>query len=201
MPTWLAFSLVALAFAAGATWVSRRLLDTQVGWVRSVIISLVVFSLSIPLVLWMLEQSHVYADGKFLVSWPVVTTFFALILGWVFAVVVVVIVISEFLVPTRPLSNPIVIEGHTDAAQYSGRYSNWELSADRANAARRVLEDGGLGPARIVEVRGMADRQLRNADNPLDPRNRRITIFLPFTTKLDDDAAPPTPPDSGRSGT
>jgi len=100
-----------------------------------------------------------------------------------------------------PLRNPVILEGHTDAAQYSGRYSNWELSADRANAARRVLEDGGLGPARIVEVRGMADRQLRNADNPLDPRNRRITIFLPFTTKLDDDAAPPTPPDSGRSGT
>ena len=49
MPTWLLFSLVALAFAAVATWVSRRLLDTQVGWVRSVIISLVVFSLSIPL--------------------------------------------------------------------------------------------------------------------------------------------------------
>ena len=109
MPTWLVFSLVALAFAAVATWVSRRLLDTQVGWVRSVIISLVVFSLSIPLVLWMLEQSHVYADGKFLVGWPVVTTFFALILGWVFAVVVVVIVISEFLVPTRPLRNPIVV--------------------------------------------------------------------------------------------
>ena len=109
MPTWLVFSLVALAFAAVATWTSRRLLDTQVGWVRSVIISLAVFSLSIPLVLWMLEQSHVYADGKFLVGWPVVTTFFALILGWVFAVVVVVIVISEFLVPTRPLRNPIVV--------------------------------------------------------------------------------------------
>ncbi|GAA1957694.1 ABC1 kinase family protein [Microbacterium deminutum] len=109
MPTWLVFALVALAFAAVATWVSRRLLDTQVGWVRSVIISLVVFSLSIPLVLWMLKQSHVYADGKFLVGWPVVTTFFALIVGWVFAVVVVVIVVSEFLVPTRPLRNPIVV--------------------------------------------------------------------------------------------
>lgn len=109
MPTWLVFALVALTFAAVATWVSRRLLDTQVGWVRSVTISLVVFSLSIPLVLWMLEQSHVYADGKFLVGWPVVTTFLALILGWVFAVVVVVIVVSEFLVPTRPLRNPIVV--------------------------------------------------------------------------------------------
>lgn len=109
MPTWLVFALIALAFAAVATWVSRRLLDTQVGWVRSVIISLVVFTLSTPLVLWMLEQSHIYADGKFLVGWPIVTTFLALILGWVFAVVVVVIVVSEFLVPTRPLRNPIVV--------------------------------------------------------------------------------------------
>ena len=81
-----------------------------------------------------------------------------------------------------PLRNPIVLEGHTDAAQYAGRYTNWELSTDRANAARRVLEDAGLASARIVEVRGMADRQLRNPDNPLDPRNRRITILLPFTS-------------------
>jgi ubiquinone biosynthesis protein len=109
MPAWLIFALVALVFAGVATWVSRRLLDTQVGWVRSVIISVTVFSLSVPLVLWMLEQSHVYADGKFLVGWPVVLTFTALILGWVFAVVVVVIVISEFLVPTRPLRNPIIV--------------------------------------------------------------------------------------------
>ena len=55
MPTWLAFALLALAFAAVATWVSRRLLDTPVGWVRSLLISLVVFSLSIPLVVWMLR--------------------------------------------------------------------------------------------------------------------------------------------------
>jgi ubiquinone biosynthesis protein len=109
MPNWLAFALVALAFAAVATWVSRRLLDTPVGWLRSLIFSIVVFSLSIPLVLWMLEQSNVYADGRFLVAWPIATTILALILGWVFAVVVVVIVVSEFLVPTRPLRNPIVV--------------------------------------------------------------------------------------------
>jgi ubiquinone biosynthesis protein len=109
MPNWLAFALVTLAFAAVATWVSRRLLDTPVGWLRSLIFSIVVFSLSIPLVLWMLEQSNVYADGRFLVAWPIATTILALILGWVFAVVVVVIVVSEFLVPTRPLRNPIVV--------------------------------------------------------------------------------------------
>ena len=97
-----------------------------------------------------------------------------------------------------PLRNPIVIEGHTDAAQYAGLYSNWELSADRANAARRVMEEAGLNPARVEEVRGMADRQLRNPENPLDPRNRRISIFLPFTTRIDDStttgtAGPGTP--------
>lgn len=88
-------------------------------------------------------------------------------------------IVSQELVP---LSNPIIIEGHTDAAQYAGLYSNWELSADRANAARRVMEEAGLSAARVVEVRGMADRQLRNPENPLDPRNRRISIFLPFLT-------------------
>ena len=101
-----------------------------------------------------------------------------------------------------PLRNVVVVEGHTDAAQYSGLYSNWELSADRANAARRVLEASGLNPARIAEVRGMADRQLRNADNPLDPSNRRITILLPFSTPdpkdsiitAPDPIKPPTPP-------
>jgi chemotaxis protein MotB len=91
-----------------------------------------------------------------------------------------------------PLRNPIIIEGHTDAAQYAGAYSNWELSADRANAARRILEGAGLNGARVVEVRGMADRELRNPQNPLDPKNRRITILLPFTTEPE--PTPETPP-------
>ena len=107
-----------------------------------------------------------------------------------------------------PLRNPIILEGHTDASQYAGMYSNWELSADRANAARRTMEAAGLNGARVVEVRGMADRQLRNPGNPLDPRNRRITILLPFVTppagEADPDAAPigaPTTPKPGTSGT
>jgi chemotaxis protein MotB len=102
-----------------------------------------------------------------------------------------------------PLRNPIILEGHTDAAQYAGLYSNWELSADRANAARRAMEAAGLNGARVVEVRGMADRQLRNPGNPLDPRNRRITILLPFTTPPADaePASTPTKPSTpGTSG-
>jgi chemotaxis protein MotB len=101
-----------------------------------------------------------------------------------------------------PLRNPVIIEGHTDASQYAGLYSNWELSADRANGARRVLESAGLGAGRIMEVRGMADRQLRNRENPLDPHNRRITILLPFITQNPNDSTaktavpglPPLPP-------
>lgn len=77
----------------------------------------------------------------------------------------------------------VVVEGHTDAAPFGSHgYSNWELSSDRANAARRVLEANGLGDGRIGEVRGYADHDLRNPKNPLDRANRRISILLPFST-------------------
>jgi chemotaxis protein MotB len=81
------------------------------------------------------------------------------------------------------LRNPIIVEGHTDASpmNVAPGYSNWELSADRANAARRVLEAAGIPRERIVGVRGMADRDLRNRDDPTSPENRRISIFLPFS--------------------
>ncbi len=89
---------------------------------------------------------------------------------------------------------PVVLEGHTDAAGYSRPgFSNWELSADRANAARRAMEQSSLAASRVVEVRGYADRHLRVADDPLAKSNRRISILLPFTT-------PPTPaPTAGES--
>jgi chemotaxis protein MotB len=79
------------------------------------------------------------------------------------------------------LPNDVMLEGHTDSAPY-GRagYSNWELSVDRANAARRAMEGGGLEGGRVVEVRGYADRELRVRTNPLDPTNRRVSILLPF---------------------
>src|SRR6185295_13024766 len=60
-------------------------------------------------------------------------------------------------------SNQVVVEGHTDARPYNGAagYTNWELSADRANAARRVLSDAGLSSNQLSEVRGFADKHLR----------------------------------------
>jgi chemotaxis protein MotB len=80
------------------------------------------------------------------------------------------------------LNNTLVVEGHTDAAVFGdGSYTNWELSADRANSARRVLEAAGIPAARIAEVRGYADKRPRVKANPLAPQNRRISILLPFT--------------------
>ena len=78
------------------------------------------------------------------------------------------------------LDNAIILEGHTDSHQYtsSDRYTNWELSADRANAARRAMEREGLRPAQVVSVRGHADRQLRVASDPVDPRNRRVSVLV-----------------------
>jgi chemotaxis protein MotB len=77
------------------------------------------------------------------------------------------------------LDNPIVLEGHTDSRRYtaSRAYTNWELSADRANAARRVM-DGVLPSGRLSEVRGYADTRLRYPADPLDPRNRRVSIIV-----------------------
>ncbi|MEO5820906.1 MAG: flagellar motor protein MotB [Vicinamibacteraceae bacterium] len=78
------------------------------------------------------------------------------------------------------LKNSIVIEGHTDSQPYAATdiYSNWELSADRANAARRVMERSGLHVGQVRGVRGYADRQLRVSDEPLDARNRRVSVIV-----------------------
>jgi chemotaxis protein MotB len=78
------------------------------------------------------------------------------------------------------LDHVIVVEGHTDSRAYSvsGGYTNWELSADRANAARRVMERDGLGVNQVGSVSGLADRQLRFPDVPFDARNRRVSILV-----------------------
>ncbi|MCG8468418.1 MAG: OmpA family protein [Gemmatimonadetes bacterium] len=83
------------------------------------------------------------------------------------------------------LAHPIVIEGHTDARPLDRRsYTNWELSTDRAHAARRLLETFDLRASRFLEVRGYADRRLRDPRNPTDPSNRRVSILLPFQSDL-----------------
>lgn len=77
------------------------------------------------------------------------------------------------------LSNQVIIEGHTDALPYiTPGYSNWELSADRANAARKILEENGIEKEQIMGVRGYADRQLKHPDKPMDFANRRVNIIV-----------------------
>lgn len=80
----------------------------------------------------------------------------------------------------KKLPNKIEISGHTDSSQFAAgsTYTNWELSADRANASRRVLEGNGIPVSRIVKVTGRADREPLVEDNPADPTNRRISIVL-----------------------
>lgn len=80
----------------------------------------------------------------------------------------------------KTIPNQMLIEGHTDAAPYStdASYSNWELSADRANSARRLMQDNGVRPDQVTQIRGYADQMLRVKDNPYDPSNRRISILV-----------------------
>lgn len=80
----------------------------------------------------------------------------------------------------KTIPNHLLIEGHTDATQYStnANYTNWELSTDRANAARRLLQHDGVGPNQVTQVRGYADQLLRVPSNPYDPSNRRVTILV-----------------------
>jgi chemotaxis protein MotB len=85
------------------------------------------------------------------------------------------------------LPNKLSIEGHTDSKPYavSGNYGNWELSTDRANAARRLMQASGIGSEQITQVRGFADQRLRKPGDPLDPSNRRISIIVQYVVKTD----------------
>jgi chemotaxis protein MotB len=82
----------------------------------------------------------------------------------------------------RKLPNDLLIEGHTDSKPFAGRgeYSNWELSADRANAARRLMEMNGTRDHQIVQVRGFADQILRVKNKPEDPSNRRVSVIVRY---------------------
>ncbi len=83
------------------------------------------------------------------------------------------------------LQNHVSVEGHTDANPYAGNgsYGNWELSADRANAARRLMQQKGLGRHQVAQIRGYADERLRKPDAPQDPSNRRISVIVQHTAK------------------
>jgi chemotaxis protein MotB len=83
------------------------------------------------------------------------------------------------------IPNRLSIEGHTDAKPFAGKnnYSNWELSADRANAARRLMQESGLRADQVEQVRGFADRRLRTPDKPFEASNRRVSIIVQYITR------------------
>jgi|SRR5579864_3946763 len=83
------------------------------------------------------------------------------------------------------IPNKISIEGHTDSNPYSGspNYGNWELSADRANAARRLMQGNGVRGDQVTQVRGFADQRLRKPADPFDPSNRRISLIVQYLVK------------------
>lgn len=98
------------------------------------------------------------------------------------------------------LPNRMAIEGHSDSKPYppSATYTNWELSADRANAARRFMEQNGLSEAQITQIRGFADQRLRKPNSPMDPSNRRISLIIQYVDKADAETS--VAPEEGVAG-
>ena len=91
------------------------------------------------------------------------------------------------------LPNKISIEGHTDSKPYTGGrlYDNWDLSSDRANEARRMMQGEGVRQDQISQVRGFADQRLRLPQSPEDPSNRRISLIVQYLVKDEAEVAPP----------
>ena len=93
------------------------------------------------------------------------------------------------------LPNKVAIEGHTDAKPFAtqGEYGNWELSTDRANAARRLMQENGLRRDQVTQVRGYGDQRLRKPEAPEDPSNRRVSLIVQYLTKPNDGGDTDTP--------
>jgi chemotaxis protein MotB len=102
------------------------------------------------------------------------------------------------------LPNKLSIEGHTDSKPYAGArgYGNWELSSDRANAARRLMQQNGVREDQVSQVRGYADQRLRNTKDSLDPSNRRISLIVQYiesNTETPDDEPAASPAGEAKS--
>ena len=92
--------------------------------------------------------------------------------------------IAKLAVEIGKLPNKVLIEGHTDSNAFSGAYSNWELSADRANEARKVMMENGMRPDQVAQIRGFADQHLRIPDDPENPGNRRVSIIIQYRDEI-----------------
>jgi len=90
------------------------------------------------------------------------------------------------------LPNRLSVEGHTDSRPYVSKigYSNWELSSDRANEARKLIQMGGVRADQVADVRGYADQRLKKPSDPNDASNRRVSIVVKYVTPEDPPVAP-----------
>lgn len=91
------------------------------------------------------------------------------------------VILHEIAKLLNDVPNKVSLSGHTDATPYSSgerSYSNWELSADRANASRRELVAGGMAENKVLRVVGLSSAVLFDAKNPYNPVNRRISIIV-----------------------
>ena len=93
------------------------------------------------------------------------------------------------------MPNQVLIEGHTDARPFGkdASYSNWELSADRANSARRFMQTNGMRADQVSQVRGYADQKLKLTKEPTNASNRRISILVQYQS------APDTPDEPAKT--
>lgn len=151
MPSWLIFTIVIVVFALVATWIVRRLLDVEVGWLRTFITSLVVFLLASPVAIWTLNEADVYADGRFIASAGVAIAFVALTVGWMFAAVVIAVLTLEFLWPSHRMRNPISVV--RDAIR----------RRDRARRYAQIVAIGSRNGLTFYESRRRGDGELPTA--------------------------------------
>jgi chemotaxis protein MotB len=95
------------------------------------------------------------------------------------------------------LPNRVTLEGHTDSVPFPGgaEYTNWELSTDRANSARRWMQENGMREDQVTQIRGFADQSPRDPDHPDGASNRRVTLVIMYQSAKSP-AAPPPPPDA-----
>jgi chemotaxis protein MotB len=99
------------------------------------------------------------------------------------------------------LPNRLSVEGHTDSKPYVSAtgYSNWELSADRANAARKLIQQAGVRPDQVADVRGYADQKLRKPEEPASASNRRVSIVVKYQTPPEGPNSKEAPDPPGQS--
>lgn len=108
--------------------------------------------------------------------------------------------LSMLAVELGKLPNKLSIEGHTDSKPFLPKwdYTNWELSVDRANAARRLMQAKGVRADQVSQVRGFADQRLRKPDAPRDDSNRRVSVIVQYMDPPPVKAAPaPAEPPAG----